>query len=180
MPPCCPSWILLCRTMGQLLVRIWIPAKALPWMSLLSIKPRPSPNMYTPPWLPLNIAFPLKWINQILLNNLEFNRFSIFHCLFPQFIILPYRWVTVGRDPHTGKIIRIDFVLYKLAPPLLVDIDASCLAVVDLTTDHCGVGVSFHLKACYAISMDVTVLKVALKARKDNKWVNLWCLHRKM
>lgn len=29
-PPCWPSWILLCLTMGQLFVLIWIPARALP------------------------------------------------------------------------------------------------------------------------------------------------------
>lgn len=29
-PPCWPSWILLCLTIGQLLVLIWIPARALP------------------------------------------------------------------------------------------------------------------------------------------------------
>ena len=61
-PPCWPSWILLPLMMGLLLVRIWIPANALLWMSLFSIRPRPSPNMYTPPWWPLKISFPLKKI----------------------------------------------------------------------------------------------------------------------
>lgn len=80
----------------------------------------------------------------------------------------PYRRVTVGCDPHTGKVIGIDFVLYKLPPPLLVDIDASRLAMMDLTTHHCGVGIGLHLKACYTVSMDVTVLKVTLKHRKQD------------
>ena len=83
-------------------------------------------------------------------------------------MFLPYRWVTVGRDPHTSKIIGIDFVLYKLAPPFLMDVDASCLAVVDLAAHHRGVGVCLYLKACYAISMDITVLKITLKHRKDS------------
>lgn len=80
----------------------------------------------------------------------------------------PYRWVAVGRDPHTSKVIGIDFVLYKLSPPLLVDVDASCLAMMDLTAHHCGVGVGLHLKACYTVSMDVAVLKVTLKHRSED------------
>lgn len=80
----------------------------------------------------------------------------------------PYRRVTVGCDPHTGEVIGIDFVLYKLSPPLLMDVDASRLAMMDLATHHCGVGIGLHLKACYTVSMDVTVLKVTLKHRKED------------
>lgn len=78
----------------------------------------------------------------------------------------PYRRVTVGRDPHTSKVISIDFVLYKLPPALLVDVDASCLAMMDLTAHHRGVCVGLHLKACYTVPVDVTVLKVTLKHRR--------------
>lgn len=78
-------------------------------------------------------------------------------------VSLPYRRVTVGSDPHTSKVIGIDFILYKLAPPLLMDVNASRLAVVDLAANNRRVGIRFHLKASYAISMDVTVLKVTLK-----------------
>ncbi len=80
----------------------------------------------------------------------------------------PYRRVTVGCDPHTGEVIGIDFVLYKLPPPLLMNVDASRLTMMDLATHHCGVGVGLHLKACYTVSMDVTVLKVTLKHRKED------------
>lgn len=86
-----------------------------------------------------------------------------------RFASSPYRRVAVGRDPHTSKVIGIDFVLYKLSPSLLVDIDASCLAVMDLTTHHCGVGVGLHFEARYAVSVDVAVLKVTLKHRKDDE-----------
>lgn len=82
----------------------------------------------------------------------------------------PYRWIAVGRDPHTGKVISVDFVLYKLSPSLLVDIDASCLAMMDLTAHHSGVGICLHLKACDTVSVDVAVLKVTLttQKRKEN------------
>lgn len=76
---------------------------------------------------------------------------------------LPYRGVTVGCDPHACKVVGINFVLYKLAPPLLVDVDPPRLAVVDLAPHHRGVGVRLHLKACYAIPMNITVLKVTLE-----------------
>lgn len=97
--------------------------------------------------------------------------FKIVHrCLFS-----PYRWVTVGRDPHPSEVISIDFVLYKLPPPLLVDIDASRLAMVDLTTHYCGVGIGLHFKACYTVSMDVTVLKVTLKQKRLLRSTGLFC-----
>ena len=78
----------------------------------------------------------------------------------------PYRRVAVGRDPHPGEVIGVDFVLYKLPPALLVDVDAARLAVMDLAAHHRGVGVGLHLEACYAVSMDVTVLEVTLKHRR--------------
>lgn len=90
----------------------------------------------------------------------------------------PYRWVTVGRDPHASKVIGIDFVLYKLSPSLLVDVDASRLAMMDLTAYHCGVGVGLHLKSCYTVSMDVTVLKVTLKHREEDMLDDLWCIFK--
>lgn len=110
------------------------------------------------------------------LHNHVFFRINISHvdlhiicCPEGKCVRSPYRWVAVGRDPHTSKVIGIDFVLYKLSPPLFVDVDASRLAMMDLTTHHCGVCVGLHLKARYAVSVDVAVLKVTLKHRKDNK-----------
>lgn len=46
-----------------------------------------------------------------------------------------------------------------------MDVDASSLAVVNLAAHHGGVGVGLHLKACYAVPMDVTVLKVTLETK---------------
>lgn len=41
-------------------------------------------------------------------------------------------------------------------------IDPPRLTVMDLTANHCWVGVRFHLKAGYTVPMDVTALKVTL------------------
>lgn len=42
-------------------------------------------------------------------------------------------------------------------------VDPSRLSVVDLTAHHRGVGVRLHLKASYAVPVDVAALKVALQ-----------------
>lgn len=78
----------------------------------------------------------------------------------------PYRRVAVGRDPHAGKVVGVDFVFYELAPPLLVHINAPRLSVVDLAAHHGGVGVGLHLEAGDAVPVDVAVLKVALRAER--------------
>lgn len=80
----------------------------------------------------------------------------------------PYRGVTVGRDPHASKVVGINFVLYKLAPPLLMDVNAPRLSVMDLTAHNCGVGVGLDLEARYTVSVDVTVLKVTLEQRRGH------------
>ena len=46
-----------------------------------------------------------------------------------------------------------------------MDIDATCLAMVDLTFDDCGVGTCLHLKARNAVVVDVIALEVALSTR---------------
>lgn len=79
----------------------------------------------------------------------------------------PYRRVAVGRDPHAGKVVGVDFVLYELAPPLLVHVNAPRLTVVDLAAHHGGVGVGLHLEAGDAVPVDVAVLKVALRTESN-------------
>lgn len=46
-------------------------------------------------------------------------------------------------------------------------VDASCLTMMDLTTNHCRIGVCLHLKAGYTVPMDVTALKVTLETEND-------------
>lgn len=42
-------------------------------------------------------------------------------------------------------------------------IDAPCLTVMDLTVNHCGIGICFHLEASYSVPVDVAALKVTLE-----------------
>ena len=74
----------------------------------------------------------------------------------------PNGGVTVGGDPHAGKVVGVDLVVEELAPPVLVDVDAARLSVVDLTLDDGRVGPGLHLKACDPIVVDVIAFKVAL------------------
>lgn len=46
-------------------------------------------------------------------------------------------------------------------------VDAPRLTMMDLTTNHCWIGVRLHLKAGYTIPMDVTALKVTLEMDRE-------------
>lgn len=78
---------------------------------------------------------------------------------------IPYSRITVWRDPHPSEVVGVDFVLYELTPPILMDIDSARLAVVDFTPNHGGVGSRLHLKPCYPIVVNVIFLKVTLKLK---------------
>lgn len=78
---------------------------------------------------------------------------------------IPNSRITVGRDPHSSKVVGVDFVLYELTPPILMDIDPARLTVVDFTSDHGGVGSRLHLKPCYPVVVNIIFLKVTLKLK---------------
>ena len=43
-------------------------------------------------------------------------------------------WIGTGRDPNTGKIVRMNPILNKLTQSRLVNVNATGLAVVDFAT----------------------------------------------
>ena len=47
-------------------------------------------------------------------------------------------------------------------------VDAPRLAVMDLTTNHCWIGVRLYLKPSNTVPMDVAALKVTLETDKKN------------
>ena len=63
----------------------------------------------------------------------------------------------------------MDFVLNKLAQPVLVHVDATGLAVVYLALHHSWVGARLHLKARYSVVVDVILLKVTLEAENGKQ-----------
>lgn len=77
-------------------------------------------------------------------------------------LISPNRRVAVRRDPNPSKVIGVYLIVYELAEPRLMDVDASCLSVVDLTMDYGGVSAGFHLKTSDSVVVDVIRFEVAL------------------
>lgn len=71
--------------------------------------------------------------------------------------------VAVGCDPHASILVGVDLILNKLTHAMFMDINATSLTIMDLTTYHSWVGLSLHLKASDAVVVDVIGLKVTLQ-----------------
>lgn len=46
-----------------------------------------------------------------------------------------------------------------------MNIDSSGLAMMDFTPNYCRIGISFHFKTCYPVSVDVAAFKITLKTQ---------------
>lgn len=75
--------------------------------------------------------------------------------------------ITIRCDPNTSKIVRVYFVVDKLAQAVLVHVDTASLAVMDFTLNYSGVCARFYLETGYAVVMDVICLKITL-GQKSN------------
>ena len=75
----------------------------------------------------------------------------------------PDSGITPRGDPHTSKVVGVDFILYELSTPIFMHINATSLPMMDLTVDDCWVGSSFDLKASYPVVVDVAWVKVTLQ-----------------
>ncbi len=80
---------------------------------------------------------------------------------------LPYRGITVGRDPHASKVVGVDSVFYELASSVLMHINSSGLAMVDLAFDDRRVRTGLYLKTGYPVIVDVVGFKVALQSNSE-------------
>jgi hypothetical protein len=60
----------------------------------------------------------------------------------------------------------VNLVLDELATTVLVNVNAACLTVMDLTLDYHRVGVSLHFEAGNAIVVNVVGLKVTLQHKQ--------------
>ena len=81
---------------------------------------------------------------------------------------LPNRRVAVRRHPHARVVVRVDLVLDELSPPVLVDVDAARLTVVDVTLHHGRVRARLHFEAGDAVVVDVVAFEVALPQNKTH------------
>lgn len=78
------------------------------------------------------------------------------------YLIAPDCRVTVWRDPHSSKIVRMYFVIYKLAQTGLVYVYAASLSMVNLTVDYGGVGAGLYFKTSNSIVVDIISFKITL------------------
>jgi len=46
-----------------------------------------------------------------------------------------------------------------------MNVDSSSLAVMDFTPNYRRIGIRFHFKTCYPVSVDVAAFKIALKTQ---------------
>lgn len=77
-------------------------------------------------------------------------------------LIAPNCRVTVRRDPNSSKVVRMYLIVYELSEARFVDVDASCLSVVDLAMDYGGVSAGFHFEPGDSIVVNVVGFKVTL------------------
>lgn len=78
-------------------------------------------------------------------------------------LIPPNGGIAVGGDPHTSILIGVNLVLDELAHAVFMDVDATRLAIVDLTAYYGWVGLCLHFKASNAVIVYVIGLKVTLQ-----------------
>lgn len=78
----------------------------------------------------------------------------------------PDRRIAIRGDPHTGEIVRVNFVIYELSETVFVYVYATCLSVVYLTMHNGGIRARFHFEAGNSVVVDVVCLKVTLKYKK--------------
>lgn len=77
-------------------------------------------------------------------------------------LVAPDGGVAVGRDPHAREVVGVYLVVYELAEPGLVHVDAARLSVVDLAVHHGGVRAGLHLETGDSVVVDVVGFKIAL------------------
>jgi len=73
--------------------------------------------------------------------------------------------IAIRSDPYPSKIIRMNFVLNKLALSVFVDIDAPSLSMMNFTMYNSWIRSCLNLESSYSIIVNVIPLKVTLKNR---------------
>lgn len=80
-----------------------------------------------------------------------------------KYLIFPDRRIAMSCYPHAGILIRMDFVLNKLAHAMLVDIHASSLSMMNLAPHNSWIGSCFYFETRDAIIVNVVFLEIALQ-----------------
>jgi len=75
----------------------------------------------------------------------------------------PNRWIAVGSNPDACKVVRVYLVFYELSAPVLMDVDAPCLSVVNVALDYGRISTGFHFEPRDTIVMNLILFKVPLR-----------------
>lgn len=76
-------------------------------------------------------------------------------------LVPPYGGIRIRSDPHAGEVIGVDFVVDELAQTVLVDVNASRLAVVYLAMHDGRISAGFYLKPRYPVVVYVIGFEIA-------------------
>lgn len=102
-------------------------------------------------------------INIVVLNkSTAFSEYVDATLMSVVYLIAPNRRVTVRRDPNSSKVIGVYLIVNELAKARFVDVDASCLSVVNLTMNYGGVSAGLHFEPGDSIVVNVVGFKVTL------------------
>lgn len=93
-------------------------------------------------------------------------------------IITTYSRITIRSNPNASKIITMNSIVYKLTKSIFMNIDSTCLAMMNFTLHNRRICSSFNFKASNAIIVNIISFKKSLyKNNNNNNMVNCFKLY---
>jgi len=78
------------------------------------------------------------------------------------YIITPYCRIAVRSYPNTSKIVTMNFVINKLTKTIFMNIDATCLTMMNFTMYNRWISSSFDFKTSNAVIVNIISFKISL------------------
>lgn len=85
------------------------------------------------------------------------------------YIITPYCWIAVRSNPNTSKIVTMNSIINKLAKTIFMNIDSTCLTVMNLALHNRWIGSSFDFKTSNAVIVNIIGFKKSLNIKQKLK-----------
>lgn len=82
-------------------------------------------------------------------------------------IITTYSRITIRSDPNTSKIIAMNSIINKLTKTIFMNIDATCLTMMNFTLYYRWISSSFNFKSSNSVIVNIISFKKSL--RKQTK-----------
>lgn len=77
-------------------------------------------------------------------------------------IVTSYRRIAVGRNPNASKIVTVNSIVDELAKTIFVDVDATCLAVMNFALYDGRISTSFHFETGDPIVVNIVGFEKSL------------------